>query len=151
MIASCSDDWTICLWDAERGAQVGSPLQGHTGSVCIWDVQMGMQLGNPFLGHSGPVKSLSFSPDGRRILSSSYLTICLCAQGRRTTIVRLQTDGWIVGPNGQVLLWIPIRHYPFLYYPQSSVLVIHGNAVELDLSRMAHGSNWQQCFLIGHL
>jgi WD40 repeat protein len=32
-IATCSDDHTISIWDAENGAQLMEPLEGHTGAV----------------------------------------------------------------------------------------------------------------------
>jgi len=49
-IASGSLDNTICLWDAETGLQLGSPLTGHTNFVT----------------------SVAFSPDGKRVVSGSY-------------------------------------------------------------------------------
>ena len=49
LIVSGSYDWTIRVWDAQTGGQVGNPLQGHTNSVL----------------------SVAFSPDGRHIVSGS--------------------------------------------------------------------------------
>ncbi|KAG6327503.1 hypothetical protein ID866_11587, partial [Astraeus odoratus] len=53
-IISGSDDNTVRVWDAERGVQIGSPLEGHTVE-----------------GHTGGVTSVAFSPDGTRIISGS--------------------------------------------------------------------------------
>jgi WD40 repeat protein len=36
-IISGSDDKTIRIWDAETGAAVGKPLEGHTG-LGVWSV-----------------------------------------------------------------------------------------------------------------
>ena len=47
-IVSCSDDWTLRLWD----------LQGN-------------QIGLPFQGHNNIVWSVAFSPDGKTIVSGS--------------------------------------------------------------------------------
>jgi WD40 repeat protein len=49
-IISGSFDKTIRIWDAETGAAVGKPLEGHTD----W------------------VNSVAYSPDGRHIISGSY-------------------------------------------------------------------------------
>src|SRR5258706_2230527 len=48
-IISRSDDCTIRIWDAETGAPVGDPLEGHTDLVL----------------------SIAYSPDGRYIISGS--------------------------------------------------------------------------------
>jgi len=32
-IATCSDDRTISIWDAENGERLVGPLEGHTGAV----------------------------------------------------------------------------------------------------------------------
>ena len=91
-ILSGSWDWTIQVWDAQTGGQVGNPLQGHTSSVNsvafspdgrhivsgswdhtirVWDAQTGGQVGNPLQGHTEEVNSVAFSPDGRHIVSGS--------------------------------------------------------------------------------
>jgi len=79
-------------WDAQTGALMGNPLEGHTDSVnsvtlspdgryivsCsrdhtiwVWDVQTGAQVGNPLQGHILSVNSVAFSPNGRHIVSGS--------------------------------------------------------------------------------
>ncbi|KIK36537.1 hypothetical protein CY34DRAFT_94188, partial [Suillus luteus UH-Slu-Lm8-n1] len=52
--------------------------------------------------------------------------------------------GWVVGPKGRLLFWVPpTSRHPF--YNPSTVLVIPRGGPELDLSRMAHGQHWQEC------
>ncbi|KAG2075407.1 hypothetical protein BDR04DRAFT_1005728 [Suillus decipiens] len=53
-------------------------------------------------------------------------------------------SGWMVGPKGLLLFWVPpASRYPF--YSPETVLVIPRGSTELDLSRMAHGHTWQKC------
>ncbi|KAI5984638.1 hypothetical protein EDD15DRAFT_2177037, partial [Pisolithus albus] len=59
--------------------------------------------------------------------------------------VELQEDGWIVGPRGQLLLWVPLTHHRLLYSPWNTLVMPKGGP-ELDLSRMAHGRTWHRCF-----
>ena len=61
-------------------------------------------------------------------------------------LVYLQDDGWIVGPNKKLLLWIPYSYHSSLYYTPWTRLVIPRGTLELDLSRMAHGSAWCKCY-----
>ncbi|KAG2096496.1 uncharacterized protein F5147DRAFT_558506, partial [Suillus discolor] len=56
----------------------------------------------------------------------------------------LKKDGWMVGPKCQLLFWVPpASHKPF-YRPRTAFVMPRG--VELDLSCMAHGSRWQDCY-----
>ncbi|KAL4068086.1 hypothetical protein J3A83DRAFT_4256342 [Scleroderma citrinum] len=61
-------------------------------------------------------------------------------------LVTHQRDGWIVGPNGQLLLWVPLLYFPLFFYTPWASLVAPKGLCELDLSKMAHGSGWNQCF-----
>ena len=94
-IISGSYDNMIRVWDAETGAAVGKPLEGHSGfvqsvayspdgrhiisgswdnAIRIWDAETGAAVGKPLEGHSGGVESVAYSPDGRHIISGSYDT-----------------------------------------------------------------------------
>ncbi|KAL4064787.1 WD40-repeat-containing domain protein [Scleroderma yunnanense] len=91
-IASCSDDLTVRLWDAETGLQVGKDLEGHSDTVLsvafspdgkliasssddttirFWDVETGSQRGDPSQGHTETVPTVVYSFDGKLIASGS--------------------------------------------------------------------------------
>ena len=58
--------------------------------------------------------------------------------------VALTEEGWVVGPEGKLLFWIPMNFHPIMYFPGNS-LVIPNDASQLDLSHFAHGTSWQMC------
>ncbi|KAI6022495.1 hypothetical protein BKA83DRAFT_4054680, partial [Pisolithus microcarpus] len=61
-------------------------------------------------------------------------------------LVRVEPDGWIVGPKDRLLLWVPLTHRSSLRLLRNT-LMIPGGEMELDLSDMAHGDVWQECFV----
>ncbi|KAI6139965.1 hypothetical protein BKA82DRAFT_4219479 [Pisolithus tinctorius] len=68
------------------------------------------------------------------------------AHTSRDEPVKLHNDGWLKGPNGRLLLWIPVSlRVPFYSMWNTAVIPI-GCCVELDLSQMVHGTKWHQCF-----
>ena len=92
-IVSAKRDYTLRLWDAGTGQQIGAPLTGHTSYVTglafspdgrrivsgshdktlrLWDAVTGQPVGDPLTGHTGAVVSVAFSPDGTRIASGSW-------------------------------------------------------------------------------
>ncbi|KAG2158576.1 uncharacterized protein EDB93DRAFT_1219155 [Suillus bovinus] len=56
----------------------------------------------------------------------------------------LQDDGWMMGPNRRLLFWVPPASRDAFYTPWTSLVISRGG-VELDLSCMAHGTNWSSC------
>ncbi|KIN94724.1 hypothetical protein M404DRAFT_1008106 [Pisolithus tinctorius Marx 270] len=60
--------------------------------------------------------------------------------------VKLHDDGWIRGPKGQLLLWIPPKLRSPFYSMWTIAVIPRGCCTELDLSQMAHGKEWCKCF-----
>ncbi|KAG1843729.1 WD40-repeat-containing domain protein, partial [Suillus tomentosus] len=218
--------------DAGTGQPVGEPLEGHTDwvrsvsfspdgtrivsgsddkTIQLWDAGTGQPVGEPLKGHTDWVRSVSFSPDGTRIISSSddgtvrvwYAAIgkslqdhaeedcspssphnsciphptmaiptpntmneyfiCFSSQSthalrdttelltytphddRRSTFALPGDDGWITGPNRQLLFWVPPASREPFYNPRTALVMPRGG-VELDLSCMAHGTRWRHCY-----
>ncbi|KAG6326254.1 hypothetical protein ID866_12835 [Astraeus odoratus] len=60
--------------------------------------------------------------------------------------VKLHEDGWIKGHNKLLLLWIPPALQKPFYSMQTIMVIPKGGCAELDLSKMAHGTEWLNCF-----
>ncbi|KAF2457354.1 WD40-repeat-containing domain protein [Lineolata rhizophorae] len=92
LIASCSADCTIKVWDAQTGKHQHT-LQAHLAgistiawspdskmlasgsddkSIRLWDVASGRAHRTPLVGHHNYVYSVAFSPKGNMIVSGSY-------------------------------------------------------------------------------
>ena len=130
-IVSGSRDKTILVWNADIGQIVCGPITGHGGwvnSVCfapdgerivsgsedntarVWGAVTGQPLFPPFKGHKHSIESVCFFPDGRRFATGSYDgTIGIWTLGTPTdTNWELRDNGWVVGENGELMMWIPI-------------------------------------------
>ena len=50
-------------------------------------------------------------------------------------------DGWILGPGGELILWVPPVLRPCLYRP-GNLLVIGDTPTRLDFTGFKHGKEW---------
>ncbi|KIM22555.1 hypothetical protein M408DRAFT_78907 [Serendipita vermifera MAFF 305830] len=190
-IVSGSDDRTVRVWDAETGEVAAGPFGGHpdwvnsvafspdgrrivSGSddrmVRVWDAETGAVVAGPFDGHTRPVNSVAFSPDGRRIVSGSRdrtVRVWDAETGEvvagpfdgHTDLVNSvdaasglplftntspMVDGWILGPNSELLFWVPPTLRTGLWRP-ANTLVIGQQAAKLGFEHFAHGESWIHC------
>ena len=99
-IVSGSDDNTVRLWDADTGQPVGAaadrphrrgeqrgvqPRRAAASSPAAATTRCGCgtptpanPIGQPLTGHTDAVRSVAFSPDGKRIVSGSATRRCGC-------------------------------------------------------------------------
>jgi WD40 repeat protein len=173
-IASASRDCTIRVWDAATGEVVAGPFTGHTDSVNsvafspdgqriasasldrtirVWDAAIGEVVAGPFTGHTDRVESVAFSQTEQHTLSPSG--DCTIHVEVTTEDIHkiyfmdkslINSDGWICGEEGQLLLWIPPIHRPCLHSP-STVWIAGEHETRLDLSNSVHGSNWATVYV----
>jgi WD40 repeat protein len=220
-IVSSSFDKAVRLWDAATGQPWNEPLEGHAeavysvsfspdgtrnasgskdSTVRLWDVTPVQPLSEPLEGHTGAVQAsgsidktvrlssavkMQPSPEFResdfsafflhrstappsqesRIMPTNTCNIPLVCfsynlehalsnpadllkpishHNSMPTPFLLQSDGWMMGPNQQLLFWVPPAPRHAIYTPWT-LLVIPRGYPELDLSRMAHGTRWSSC------
>ncbi|PAV14699.1 WD40 domain containing protein [Pyrrhoderma noxium] len=130
-IVSGSNDKTILVWNAESGETVGEPITGHDNcvkSVCfspdgkrilsgsndytarVWDAVTGKPLFPSFSGHTNYINSVRFFPDGTRFATGSFdgsIRIWILDEISNEINWRSRDDGWVVGENGELMMWIP--------------------------------------------
>ncbi|KAF8299268.1 hypothetical protein DL93DRAFT_2032858, partial [Clavulina sp. PMI_390] len=132
-------------------------------TICLWDVQSKVQKGEPLRGHDNWVYSVAFSPDGALLASGSLdKTICLWDVQSQTAVYDLTTanhclhtqlgprwpvtiqEGWVKGPNGELLLWIPPNLRVNLYDERLIGKLGHdmSSRVRLNFHNMAIGGHW---------
>ncbi|KIO04629.1 hypothetical protein M404DRAFT_26080 [Pisolithus tinctorius Marx 270] len=170
-IVSGSGDKTVRVWDAEKGVQIGSPLEGHTDSVnsvafspdgkrivsCsrdetlrVWgSAERGVQVGGPHEGHGVAAYLICFSSNpSHAIHDTAQLLDGLQYEGvdMRKEPIKLHSDGWVRGPKGRLLLWIPPTFWRQWYSMWTRVVIPRGSCIELDLSQTFHGNRWPECF-----
>ena len=169
---SGSDDRTIQIWDAQTGDQVSSSLHGHTSSVqsvacsqdgrhivsCsldrtiqVWDAQTcsnATQRTNFIPVEFLPIWFSSSPAHALYDAQSLFIDVHHVSDVKKDCrdLIHLQDDGWIVGPNGKLLLWVPPAYRSLYFYTPRTNLILPKGGPELDLSSMAHGPNWHQCY-----
>ncbi|KAG6327596.1 hypothetical protein ID866_11493 [Astraeus odoratus] len=119
-------------------------LSGAGSTLHIWDIESGSLVCDTLEGHLDTVSSISFSPGGEYIASGSYDGTIYVWSSERDAVV-LWNDGWIVGPEARLLLWIPMMYRDRLWFPWNT-MVFPRDYIELNLSEMAHGGSWQECY-----
>ena len=142
---------------------MGNPLQGHTQSVNsdafspdgidtvqAWDTPTGGQAGSALKEHtiSRTLSPIHFSSSTAHALcdAQSLFVDMSNVNEHCRDLIYLQNDGWIVGPNGRLLLWVPPSYHQSFHYTPWTYLVIPRGIPELDLSKMAHGPTWYKCY-----
>ncbi|KZV63220.1 hypothetical protein PENSPDRAFT_758152 [Peniophora sp. CONT] len=127
------------------------------GIIQIWDMETVSPMWKPLhqIGVLQPIRSISFSPDSTKIL-------CITESGaiqvwhrdpaerpsnRRKTgvaMTRIDDDGWLRGPNGELLLWVHPNYRKSLTNPECSVRIYNG-VMGIEWTS-AQGADWTHCY-----
>ncbi|KAL4079777.1 hypothetical protein J3A83DRAFT_4212429 [Scleroderma citrinum] len=155
-IVSGSRDQTIQVWNAQTGGQMVNTVPGHAHSV-------NLAVSFPGGGHIEVDPSITvythsnsatfleanappFMPPGVHNTESVGGKSNLRSYHRHLRYDLYQeNDSWIVGSNGQRVLWVPPSYqYSSYLWPPCS-LVIEDKYL-ISFWNMAHGSTWHQCY-----
>jgi WD40 repeat protein len=132
----------FCVAFSPDGQCIASASEDHT--IRLWDAPMGA-LARPFLRYTKSVDSIVSSPDitasRDRTISLKKLRIEDVEKVDFMNKFLINNDGWMCGPEGELLLWIPQIHRP--YFHRSNTIWIAGRyETWLDLANFVHESNW---------
>ena len=147
---------------------MGNPLQGHRQSVNsvafppdgrhivsgsldetiqVWDAQISSwQVDDD--GQNKDVVYINLSSSKLCALQNaqSLFTDSSDDEGSCLELINVQKNGWIMGPNGKLWLWVPPSYHPILLYPWTELIIPMPGVTKLDLSKMRHGTSWAQCY-----
>ena len=162
-IVSGSLDGTILIWDAET-MDTYRVIEAHSGAVTsltfspdgktflsgsadqtirIWDVESGESVCDPFVGHSAWVWSVEYFPDGNRFASgSSDGAIRIWSIPKEEVEWYMRKDGWVVGRNKELLIWIPDDLRRTIIAPTCPVVINCPFETNLGFSGHFGGRNW---------
>ncbi|KIK13811.1 hypothetical protein PISMIDRAFT_371754 [Pisolithus microcarpus 441] len=136
-IVSGSSDKTLRIWDAHVYEAVQSKwVSYNTEGVAL-------------TSHIIDSYSVYFSSiSSEALYNSLQLLDGLLEEDKnmRHEPVKFFHDGWIRGPKGRLLLWIPPPLREPSYSIWTKIVIPKGGCIELDLSQMVHGKQWDQCF-----
>ena len=146
-VVSASDDGSLRIWDSKTGKPLTSPLSLPFRILSVDISRDGTLI--TCAGADGQVHTWcpniaqpTVWPDSfmRRMRGREYCPID--NQGILTDAI-LRSDGWLCGPMGQTMCWIPPAHRQGLL--QRAVSVVGARETALDLRNFAHGTKWEQC------
>jgi len=167
LIASASWDRTIRFWSTTTREAVGRPLYGHAEWVRsisfspdsarlvsggddrvirMWNVAEGP----PYTSLPGVL----FSEDPQHALAVDDLLESTDVKDRRDLFsyqqwrgpwYSLRPYGWIQGPQGERLLFVPEERQAEVWWPRTCA-IMGVQKTCLDFSSFPHGEDWTECF-----
>ena len=97
----------------------------------------------PFVGHSGTVESVGYFPGGNRFASgSSDGSIRIWTIPKGEVDWHMKEDGWIVGRDEELLIWIPSDLRYSIIMPTCPLTINCSFETKLDFSGHFEGRSW---------
>ncbi|KAF8301357.1 hypothetical protein DL93DRAFT_2173334 [Clavulina sp. PMI_390] len=147
------------------GALLASGSVDNT--IRLWNVQSQTAIGVPLTGHDLSVTSVAFSPDGALLASAIDKTIQLSSTTQNFFLSYINVphhsqpfnismspslwyniqNGWLKGPGGELVLWIPAAYGAAPYHEQ--LVAILGRGIppvpHVNFDNMVLGTDWVKC------
>lgn len=151
------DDGITSLALSSDGRTLVAGSGSKLGAICIWDVETEQRIAGPLNAHSEVVEAVAISPDGKTVVSVSedaFMRVwdvsLLTAQDddSYTNVPRQwrMEQGWVVGPGGERLFWVPPGHRTRLQWNGNTHIIGRGKKTRLDFADFVHGENWTGCY-----
>ncbi|HEY0756751.1 MAG TPA: serine/threonine-protein kinase [Ktedonobacteraceae bacterium] len=152
LVASCSEDKSVAIWNATTGTSVRTFSQGAALSVVVWspdgqylafagddkNVEVRSALTGSLIalctGHSQPVRGLAWSPDSRRLVSTSEDRTAIvwdALNGNRQQVYTRHSDFvWAAAwaPNGHAIATASWDRTVQLWNPANGALLLSYSA-----------------------
>jgi len=135
-IVSGSKDTTVCLWNADNGQAVRT-LHGHTQGV----------------------RAVLITPDGRSIVSGGddgtvrfwdveAASLPAADDPFHALSCARRENGWLVGPSGELLLWVPQEYQDYLVMGKccTNLIAKHRIFLSADEDGLCGGTDWTECW-----
>jgi len=150
---NCSGAWSPC----ERYIAVTSMGQ----SVYLYDLEQDTVA--RLQGHKpGYTGSVAFASNGRFVVSGAHDGIIrvwdvedalsLVSRANHDPVARIANaefrDGWLIGPSGELLLWVPADYYGYLQFPPHKATILGHRRIVVTVgnSDMHWGESWHTCW-----
>jgi len=131
-VASGSKDTTVRLWNADNGQAIRT-LHGHTQGV----------------------RAVVFTPNGRSIVSGGddgtirFWDVEAAADDPFHALsCARRENGWLVGPSGELLLWVPQEYQDYLVMGKccTNLIAKHRVFLSADEDGLCGGTDWTECW-----
>ena len=128
-------------------------------SVRVWSAATGAPIATLY-GHMSPVISVAFTPDEQSVVSCSHNGILRVwdvnfagspfPTDPNDPVTALGTatfnDEWLVGPSGELLLWVPADYRDHLSVLSGTMPIVRDHtAVVIGTRGWIHGTDWVSC------
>ncbi|KIM21058.1 hypothetical protein M408DRAFT_53919, partial [Serendipita vermifera MAFF 305830] len=150
-IVSASKDRSIRVWDAEIGEVVPGQLQGHIAAINSVASALNHKciVSNPekALVQVSAAASYTVSPlicvprfidKAQRWQYSTSINPCFDDNSEIE-------EGWVLGPNSELLFWVPPDLRAGLYRPGNTLVIGPTSTTILDLKTFVYGESWVKC------
>lgn len=144
------------LWPAAVSPDMTRIAHGsYDGVTRVFDAISNEAPLGTYEGHQEPVQSVAFSSDGQYIVTSSLdssIRVSKLYEGASddsddiTKSWTLKKDGWIVGKQQQLLLWVPHAFHKTLWRPNNTAILNCAFSTRLDFNGSYHGERWTECY-----
>jgi len=156
-IEGCDDHiWSITF--SPDGKQIAASSGNNT--IQLWNVETGVSIGQPMEGDGNNIFPIDLLPDGKKFVPDSQPNIIEISQvtpGDSKPALQYPVhlfplppspfqldDGWILGPNDELILWVPPAYRASLEHPHCHI-VGNPNITQIDFQHFKCGTEWAQC------